>query len=691
MAFSSAALHTLGELLSSFKFHIPDYQRGYSWGETQLQALWNDLKVAVSSPANQHFTGIVLLKKLGLASDSNSVELVDGQQRVISTIALASALSRRVAHFRGAPSEVNRFCVKFEDNAELQSHFDYWILGDETQAARIAPECSSYALNLQKAGKFFTSRAQELSQESAAEHLDSLLKRFCLFVLDVQPQFDIHVAFETLNNRGKKLSHLELLKNRLIYLTNVLPEDHAKSPAEGKGQRLTGETLRRQIHLAWKGIYRSLGRSSVTQNHDDEFLRAHAIAYFGEVKDSEWLEKILLEQTFAVTNQTLDLRFIQVYIQHLEQAACWWSHMHDAEYMPKPHQLRLDRIARVGHAYFKPLILAAYMRIGSIESATLVQPSEHSAVLLPVLPLLEQIERYIVLVLVLSGRPAHLGRADMTRMSRALMRPDEPIPGYWTQKRLHEMAPADAVAFCRDYVQAYIENREVDDSWTDPRFEWVGAFSESDVALTVASRLRNGDGYYKWAFTRLLLLEYEESRRGSGNKPRAIKWPWDEFSFDTTVEHIFPQNAEREHYWNEVIPIDGRAKGLKSAVVHSLGNLMLLSTKANSSVSTLPFVSRTGKCKRNEFAQGSYSETQVAHVFANYHWNVAAIAARGVAMLKFAEARWKFNLTEDSGNYASYLPLLFGEKAEDIRTGNASSGKMIDNRSLNPLVTLLLE
>lgn len=690
MAFSSAALQTLGDLLSGFRFYIPDYQRGYSWGVTQFDALWGDLRVAVNSPATQHFTGIILLKKDESSPESTSVELVDGQQRVISTIALASALGRRASNSADFEAHAHKFFVKFQDNAELQANFDYWILGDQAQAARIAPDCSSYALNLQKAGKFFAKQVQDLSPQSASQYLDALLNRFCLFVLDVQPQFDIHVAFETLNNRGKKLSHLELLKNRLIYLTNVLKSDSPLPEARGAAPPLTGEILREQIHKSWKGIYRSLGRSPLTQNHDDEFLRAHSIAYFGEVKDSDWLEKVLLEETFAVTNPDLTLTSIQLYIQHLEKAAYWWSHIHDAKSMPKPHQLRLDRTARVGHAYFKPLILAAYMRIGSAAPAALIEPNEHSDALSPALPLLEQIERYVVLVLTLSGRPSHLGRADINRLSRALMRPDAPIEGHWTNEGIHLMPPADAVEFCSSYVRAYIENREVGDSWTDPRFEWIGVFSESDIAQTVAARLRRGVGYYKWNFTRLLLLEYEESRRGSGNKPIAITWPWDEFSFDTTVEHIFPQNPERETYWSNVIPIDGRAKGLRDSVVHSLGNLMLLSTKVNSSVSILPFASKDRKCKRNVFALGSHSETQVAHVFANHDWNVAAIAARGVAMLKFAEKRWNFNLTDDPDNYASYLPLLFGDKSNDIRTGSASRGKMIDNRALNPLVNMLL-
>ena len=40
-------------------------------------------------------------------------------------------------------------------------------------------------------------------------------------VYEISDDFDVFVAFETMNNGGKRLSNLELLKNRLIYLTTL--------------------------------------------------------------------------------------------------------------------------------------------------------------------------------------------------------------------------------------------------------------------------------------------------------------------------------------------------------------------------------------------------------------------------------------------------------------------------------------
>ncbi len=35
MAFSAATLQTLGFILDTYQFEIPDYQRGYAWQEPQ--------------------------------------------------------------------------------------------------------------------------------------------------------------------------------------------------------------------------------------------------------------------------------------------------------------------------------------------------------------------------------------------------------------------------------------------------------------------------------------------------------------------------------------------------------------------------------------------------------------------------------------------------------------------------------
>src|SRR6202044_2200397 len=82
-----------------------------------------------------------------------------------------------------------------------------------------------YTLNLSNAKRYFSEQLSELYDEANVAGLQDiyrkLTKRFLFNEYVIKDEFDVFVAFETMNNRGKKLSDLELLKNRLIYLTTL--------------------------------------------------------------------------------------------------------------------------------------------------------------------------------------------------------------------------------------------------------------------------------------------------------------------------------------------------------------------------------------------------------------------------------------------------------------------------------------
>ena len=120
----------------------------------------------------------------------------------------------------------------------------------------------------------------------------TLTKRFLLNEYIIKDEFDVFVAFETMNNRGKTLSDLELLKNRLIYLT-TLYTDAELDPAERKD-------LRDSINDAWKEVYFQLGRNKSKPLNDNDFLRAHWMMYFKFSRQTgrDYI-MFLLEEQFA--------------------------------------------------------------------------------------------------------------------------------------------------------------------------------------------------------------------------------------------------------------------------------------------------------------------------------------------------------------------------------------------------------
>lgn len=650
MAFSSAELQALGDILNRYKFFIPDYQRGYAWQESQWEMLWQDLEFVGKTDTHQHFTGMLLLKPL--ENEDGSVEVVDGQQRLITVVTLSNVLRLKTNQ---KPQQYN---LKFIDNEDLQNSFDVYAMGEISKAARLSSNPSSYAQNIKDARDFFVGKIEKssLSVTELEAKLSLLLTGFRLFVLEVAEGFDINVAFETLNNRGRKLSHMELLKNRLIYLTSHLGLNQSAS-----------EELRRSIHSAWKGIYRSLGHSKKTQNHDDEFLLAHSTAYFKKSRVAEWLDSILLKETFSISNQNLDTKFICDYIASLEFCAGWWSHIHEPSRLPVTHQKLLDRISRAGFAYFKPLILAAYMRITTDHPEASVSPMDHDNELTPVITLLEQVERFIVLIFRLLGNNASLGRADMEGAAYVLLMQGRK----WRDDfGVEEMTHADAIKFVSDFIAAWIDNKEnPDSSFSDERFKWKGKIDTNGVVSAINSRFQYQNGFYGWDFTKLVLFEYEESFREDGNP---VKVPWEKCSFDETVEHIYPQTPSGIEYWERKIAIDGRSnrnEKVSKALQNSIGNLLLLPRSTNSSIRNLGYIESDGKGKRERFSNGSYSAVEVAKRFSD--WDAVNIAQRGIWIFKFIEERWGCTLTDDPSNPNSYLPLCFGLEYEKIKDGKA--------------------
>lgn len=97
-------LLSLQDLFNKKIFRIPDYQRGYSWGNSQLEEFWSDILNLL--PDREHYTGMISLKKLDKEytknwSDENwlfenwgysAYHIVDGQQRLTTFIILINEI-----------------------------------------------------------------------------------------------------------------------------------------------------------------------------------------------------------------------------------------------------------------------------------------------------------------------------------------------------------------------------------------------------------------------------------------------------------------------------------------------------------------------------------------------------------------------------------------------------------------------
>jgi hypothetical protein len=511
-----------------------------------------------------------------------------------------------------------------------------------------------------------------LSKPERAQVAEVLLDRFKLFVLAMSPAFDVHVAFETINNRGKPLSVLEKLKNRLIYLCSLAPD------------RQAGEAAADQVHAAWKGIYGWLGSGEKLLG-DDEFLRAHAMGWFRKEKKSEWLTNQLFEEEFSASSNDITPEEIKSYVSNLERLSAWWYFLNHPDQLPAEAAKALRSLDRTASTGARPLLLWALDRSALVDSELLSDPRARADWIEPFTALVREAERFSVLVLWGNDRMSNVGQSDFSRSAYSLGHPGVPVTPKLAAPPVDHRA---AVQYAQAHMKSLVDNWHYDDPEgadpADSRFPWMGYFDPQKVNTVIADRLRRGDGFYKWTLGKLIVYEWENMLRGDRGLPE--KMAWETFAWDESIEHIYPQTPMDG--WNASISFDGRtSEPFRKAVVNSLGNLLLLSGSRNAAASNNLYVgsSEVSKDKRERYRGGSYSEWQVAEV-CPARWTVAAIAARGIAMMRFAQRRWEFQLLSDDAPLTDWLPILFGDFGDRIRAGAASHDRAVDGRVLVPLV-----
>jgi hypothetical protein len=211
---------SVSQLLSSNveQYAIPAYQRRYSWHEKQLEELINDLERLDRS--DNHFLGNIVCLVEPLAAGINKLEVVDGQQRLTTISILLHCIGERfkiLGHDRehvniqylltakpsGFPS-APKISLESLDAIEFQQHMN----GQDV----LKPKNPNLAL------AFSTFRAWTAKHN--AESLDIILSKLkdlsIVIRLNVSNSKDAFKLFETINNRGLRLSSTDLIKNFLL-------------------------------------------------------------------------------------------------------------------------------------------------------------------------------------------------------------------------------------------------------------------------------------------------------------------------------------------------------------------------------------------------------------------------------------------------------------------------------------------
>ncbi len=554
-------LKNLQSIFNNLIFLIPDYQRGYAWEDKQLNDLWRDISILGNERI--HYTGLLSVDP----QENKTVHIVDGQQRLASLIILIHAICRceqwddeqwangfkkedyiKRYLYRETGEEVLLMIFGYEKDNPSHIHFKTKILNmDDSEEV---PEHTLYTNNLDTAKTFFENKIKGMKFPEIEILLKKVTEQLQFLYYPLDDKLNQFITFETLNYRGKSLTKLELLKNRLMYLSTELP----KKTDEEK------VALRKRINDAWKTIYEYLGKNPKNKLDDDNFLMAHWIIYFDKYdrSASNVFANFLLDEHFTHENlikKIITYKEIGDYVSDIQRVVKSWYYLHNPQESKYQEKIKtwLGKLNRLNFRSFRPLV--ASILANDVDESKIVK-------------VLEYAERFnfVVLELNISGRR----RANY-----------KAVPIYKISHKAHrypeQFEPKNLSLNALDVP---------DTDFTFTRTEFVDAMQKRE------------EGFYEWGGLPYFLYEYELHLQQEF-KADVVKLQWEEVNRET-VEHIYPQTPTT-NAWPKF-----KSQKAKNCL-HDLGNLLLISRATNSRLKNDCF-----KEKKKLYATGSYSAIYVS-------------------------------------------------------------------------------
>lgn len=226
----------VGKLIAEGRLRVPTNQREYAWEEHHALALCNDIRDAIRQSDDSYFLGTVVLTR----EVKGHLEVVDGQQR-LATITMIFAAIRDMFHKAGELRLVesienqylSRIDVETESdtpnlilNTRNQEHFLRSVIlrpdSERRERRGFARTPSNQKIDAAATilRQFLEQTLEPFSDAARKDELKAwigfLVTKAQVIVLTAADDVKAYIMFETLNDRGLKVSQADLVKNYLF-------------------------------------------------------------------------------------------------------------------------------------------------------------------------------------------------------------------------------------------------------------------------------------------------------------------------------------------------------------------------------------------------------------------------------------------------------------------------------------------
>ncbi|MFD0699691.1 DUF262 domain-containing protein [Myroides pelagicus] len=624
-------------------FRIPDYQRGYSWTQKELSELWYDLYNTHQQRNAFHFTGILTFSAFSRADLENvrkegfviredkllidkeyyqGYNIVDGQQRLTTLLILLAELVAALEDEQLSADLTNTYFKKndktgnkyvFGYHIDVPSH-NYLIreIFNERDYEREETE-TLYTHNLTIAKNYFAEQVKKLPVMERSLWVEKITKHLLFSILDLTENkdrpLDVSMVFETLNFRGKQLSSLERLKNRVLYIVSK----QLTTPA-------TIQRSRKKVNQAWLEVYKWLGRNPMQAMDDDAFLKAFWLLYFSNTSmvsnDFKSYQKQLftvdfqLEDSYNSTNHA-EADALDKWLKSMRKAVVMWYFINnpyavntdeDFHYhFTKPIQdalYRLNNFPRGYGKYMLNLVLAILMRDLPEKEGDTPLENQDLQRLSAIERLLFAIERHNVMCFLLQGNNSNLNQEDTFR----------DINFYYQRGR----------AYTNEYLINVLMEQRVE------HFRWK----------EVINHIHKGQRFRTWAGLDYFLKTIEEIKGGVVDKEMR--------KVDPKVYLVYPEDnyyKERSYY----VEINKILKVNRDRYSYSIGNMFLAYNRYE------PTSFDRIQEKVHNAIRHKYRTTKTEEGLLVYNiWNKEAIEERGREMMEQFIQYWELPPIQDT-------------------------------------------
>lgn len=636
-------LLSMSKIFSEKIFRIPDFQRGYAWTLKEVKDFWGDL-CRLENKKN-HYVGVLTLEPVKEADYKKWIDdlwiidakryvpyyVVDGQQRLTTSIILIYVIcqimkEKNIEKLNYTTNEEisRKFVFEYQDKNKNRTYmysyecdnpsYAYLIsqVYDEKIISSLNEDETIYTNNLGEAKRFFYEKLVSMDVSQLEDIYTKITQHFLFNMYIITDDIDVYVTFETMNNRGKPLSNLELLKNRLIYVSTLFRVDEADK-----------RRLRRDINECWKKIYHILGKSKERVLLDDEFLVTHFMLYFAKNMEElekerykrrydgfgEWQSNYLLNDYFVVQkifDNSLTTEDCFNYIQSLSESIDFWGDIKNPlsskysdeikEYIDKINFLSINR-----RRYFRSGYMIDFSYLNVFLLACFRSCKNNSKILLNFLKILE---KYLFLLEFYDAEA--IEDIDIKLLS---------FPETVIKLNKGELVIQGVIEKLNKLYESLISSTELN-------------------RKTILYYSRNG--FYRTSWIRYYLCEYEFAlmKKSKSNIDKLNRWEIYEKGYNS-IEHIYPENSHCR-YWIDLFEEYNSKQ--KNALKNSLGNFVVISSEKNGKLGNKPFPEKKSN-KQNTvgYKYGTYAEIEISEY---EDWDSKAILNRGLKLVAFLNERW---------------------------------------------------